>query len=108
MCGILLAVPLTLLDEPFVGHKNVLGVDNDDLSVTWADRKVVKADIEQVEGELKVIVGELLGNVHQLACQVYPLLPRRIVEAPQILTYVVDSYHAPTCSQVLGERPPFI
>lgn len=99
---------LTLLDQPFVCHENVLGIDNDDFTITRADRKVIEADIEQVEGELKVIVGKLLGDVHQLACQVYSFLPGRVVEAPQLLAHVVDSHHAPTRSQVLGKWPPFI
>lgn len=101
-------LPLTLLNQPFICHENILGVNDNDLPVAWADRKVIEADVEQVEGELKVVVGELLGDVHQLPCQVYSLLPGCVVEAPQLLAHVVDSYHAPTRSQVLGEWPPFV
>lgn len=99
---------LTLLDQPFVCHENILRIHNDDFSVARAHRKVIEADVEQVEGKLKVVVGELLRDVHQLARQVYPLLPGCVVEAPQLLAHVVNSHHAPTCSQVLGKWPPFI
>lgn len=99
---------LTLLDQPFICHKNILCINDDDFSVTGANCEVIKTDVEQVEGKLKVVVGELFGDVHQLACQVYPLLPGCIVETPQLLANVVDSYHAPTCSQVLGKWPAFV
>lgn len=99
---------LTLLDEPLVGHQDVLGVHHDDLAVARAHGEVVEADIQQVEGELKVVVGELLGDVHQLPRQVHALLPRRVVVAPQLLAHVVDGHHAAARPQVLGERPAFV
>lgn len=106
--GIQRQPPLTLLDQPFVRHQDVLRVNDDDFSVARAHREVIEADVQQVERKLKVVVGELLGDVHQLTRQVYPLLPGRVVVAPQLLAHVVDSYHAPTCSQILGKWPPFI
>ena len=99
---------LTLLDQPFVCHEDILCIHNDDFSVTGPHRKVVEANVQQVEGKLKVVVGELLGDVHQLARQVHSLLPGRVVEAPQLLAHVVDGHHAPAGSQVLCERPSFI
>lgn len=101
-------VRLTLLDQPFVRHQNILCIHNDDFSVTGPHREVVEAHVQQVEGELKVVVCELLGDVHQLARQVHPLLPGRVVEAPQLLAHVVDGHHAPAGSQILRERPPFV
>lgn len=99
---------LTLLDEPLVGHQDVLGVHHDDFAVARAHGEVVEADVQQVEGELKVVVGELLGDVHQLPRQVHALLPRRVVVAPQLLAHVVDGHHAAARPQVLGERPAFV